>query len=427
MVIERSRYDARRVGEHLSPEALPALRELDLEHVVLDAAHCSSPSIVSYWPARQASEHPYLFSPFGHGANLSRTAFDLSLAREASARGVNLWTGSLPVRIEGGPGEWSLRLRGGDQTGRERTLHAQFLVDATGRAAWVARRMGELPCRHDSLIGIHGLVVAPDRARENSHALWIEAGENGWWYSAPLRNHEIVVVYMTDADLLAGETGGPDVVWRQRLREAPRTLERLRGLELPAKVRVAPAQSQRLARVFGRGWAAVGDAAYAFDPLSASGIRKALEDGVAVSSAVAAALKADYALLEQYQQKIVDTFARYLTQKIANYRLVQDWPHAPFWQRRHRPPSEVDRIWLDPRALVVASRSERVESAIGSLLDLCPAVDAQQILCLAAHPLPAHQLVRRYQVDNDTCTDREIIAAIQALMESGYLQRGEEA
>jgi flavin-dependent dehydrogenase len=199
-----------------------------------------------------------------------------------------LLTDTAPVRIEGGPGEWSLGLRG-DQTGGGRTLHAQFLVDATGRAAWLARWMGQLPHRHDCLIGIHGLVVAPDRTREISHALWIEASENGWWYSAPLRSDDLVVVYMTDADLLAGHSGGPNAVWRQRLREAPRTLERLRGLDLPAKVRVAPAQSQRLARVFGRGWAAVGDAACAFDPLSPSGIRKALEDGVRAASAVAAA------------------------------------------------------------------------------------------------------------------------------------------
>lgn len=423
-VIERSGYGARRVGEHLSPEALPALRKLRLEHVVRDPAHGASLSILSYWPAGRASEHPYLFNLYGHGINLDRPAFDRSLAREASVRGVVLLSDAVPCGLEGGPRQWRLALRGGNQTGPGRTLRAQFLVDATGRAAWVARRMGERPRRHDGLVGLHGRCVARDRTCRVTDALWIESSESGWWYSAPLRGSEMVVVYMTDADLLAGQGGGADAVWRQRLRETPRTLERLKGFALPARVRVAPAQSQRLARVFDSGWVAVGDAACAFDPLSASGIRKALEDGILVADAVAAALGGDDDLLERYQQRVADRFATYLHERAASYRLVQEWPHAPFWQRRHRPPSTADRIWLDPTGTIVAARSKLTDSVTNPLSDECPTVDHRRLVRLAAHPVPAHQLVRMYRVDKDLCTDREVIVVIQGLLTAGVLQRG---
>jgi len=423
-VIERSGYDARRVGEHLSPEALPALRQLKLEHVARDPAHGQSPSIVSYWPARRAAEHPYLFGLHGHGINLCRTAFDRSLAREAIARGVVLLTDAVPCGLEGGPGEWRLTLRGGNQTGPGRTLHAKFLVDATGRAAWVARRMGERPRRHDDLVGLHGLCVARDRARRTGDALWIEASEHGWWYSAPMRGDDMVVVHMTDAEMLAGQPGGPGAVWRRRLAETPRTLERLEGFELPAKIRVALAQSQRLAHVFGRGWAAVGDAAYALDPLSASGISKALEDGIRAAEAVADALGGSAGLLERYQQRVADIFAQYLAERTAIYRLVKDWPHAPFWQCRHRPPSGTDRIWLDPAGTIVTSRAQHADGVTNSLLNQYPIVDAQQLLHLAANPVQAHHLVRMYQAGNNPCTDHEIIVVIQDLLTSGSLLRG---
>jgi flavin-dependent dehydrogenase len=112
---------------------------------------------------------------------------------------------------------------------------------------------------------------------------------------------------------------------------APR-LDRCRFVRGSIVVRAAP--SYLLDRVAGARWLAVGDAAAAYDPLSAQGIHKALADGLKAAETIAAALASDTDIAPAYAASIGDSFEEYRTNRNFFYRLETRWAGSSFWQRR---------------------------------------------------------------------------------------------
>jgi flavin-dependent dehydrogenase len=93
-------------------------------------------------------------------------------------------------------------------------------------------------------------------------------------------------------------------------------------------------ETSSLERAAGEGWAAVGDAAAMWDPLSSSGILKALRSGRAAAKALTADLGGERGALERYCQDRADEFTRYLSARQAHYSLEQRWTGEEFWRRR---------------------------------------------------------------------------------------------
>ena len=71
---------------------------------------------------------------------------------------------------------------------------------------------------------------------------------------------------MTDADLIRPDANARDA-WESALEDAPLTRSRLR-LPTSFSPYIRTARSQRLNKIQGSGWLAVGDAAMSYDPLS---------------------------------------------------------------------------------------------------------------------------------------------------------------
>jgi len=84
----------------------------------------------------------------------------------------------------------------------------------------------------------------------------------------------------------------------------------------------------------GKAWAAAGDAAAAFDPLSSYGLTTALWSGHQAALAAAAALASDDAPLAQYAAGLRSAVGRFLAEQRAVHALERRWPSLPFWQRR---------------------------------------------------------------------------------------------
>ena len=209
-------------------------------------------------------------------------------------------------------------------TGKSRELSGRWLVDATGRKAFLA---GKLGCRAqvvDRLIGATALLPV------SASAQWIliEAVENGWWYSAPLPGARTVFAYMTDSDLWSASR------WRELLKEAPLTSERASLTASWPPVRVVSAASLLRRPVTGPGWMLAGDAAFAVDPLSGQGVYKAIEAGLQSAAALARAFEGDASGMAEYESWTVESFRSYLTVRRQFYHSVDRWPGSSFWQRR---------------------------------------------------------------------------------------------
>src|SRR6185312_4207845 len=226
---------------------------------------------------------------------------------------------------------WSLKLRGGIER-----IEASWVIDATGRSAAFAVRQGARRLAADRLVG----VAVRFRAPGSDPSTLVEAQPDGWWYSAATPESGLVVVWMSDADLVRrqGLSNGPR--WFEHLARSRHTAARVAGAVVEAGPVVRAAHSQRLSDFGGDRWVAAGDAACTLDPLSSQGILKALRTGKIASFVALDGLEGpgDRAAssLTRYRQLLAAEYSQYLETRAWFYGEERRWPESPFWARRRR-------------------------------------------------------------------------------------------
>jgi flavin-dependent dehydrogenase len=99
---------------------------------------------------------------------------------------------------------------------------------------------------------------------------------------------------------------------------------------------VFPAVSQRLRRAaYDARWLAVGDAALAVDPISGSGVVRALRTARAAAATVLAMLTGDESRpIAAYEAERDRECTQYLRERAQYYGAERRWDSAPFWRRR---------------------------------------------------------------------------------------------
>jgi flavin-dependent dehydrogenase len=332
IVIERTEYAALRVGEHLTPNTKPLLTALGLEGMLDSPLHVSCPGIRSAWGSHEPEDKDYVFNAYGEGWNLSRPEFDRSLALHVAGLGAEVLTRTKMVDISRVSATWQITLASED--GLFEVL-ADFAIDATGRSAALSKRMGSQPIVYDDLVGIFGRGAD---ASPMSRWVLIEAQEEGWWYSAGLADGGLIATFLTDPDLFDLSQAGRAFAWRKQLGKS--SITRARGLADGDAVdlHVRTARTQRLDRVAGEAWMAIGDAAMSFDPLSSEGISKGFKLGLKAGAIASAFCRGERSAAEAYEREADAAFVDYLATRRAFYEVEQRWRNAPFWRRRHALP-----------------------------------------------------------------------------------------
>jgi flavin-dependent dehydrogenase len=331
IVIERSAYDTPRIGETLPPMSRQLLADLGVWDRFVRAEHRPSFGICSAWGRADLHENDFIFNAYGHGWHVDRTRFDEMLALAAAEAGADVRRGArLVSQAQRTSGEWDLEI--GSAAG---SLHcrARFVIDASGRAASFARKQGARRTVTDHLIGVAAF-LRTSAPPPDSRTL-VEAVEQGWWYSARLPNSQLVMAYMTDADVYATRRRRPSVSWDEQLRQAPHTYARAQDHSIAPAPFVFAANSSRLDVVAGRNWLAVGDAAMAFDPLSSQGVCQALKSGRLAAGLIRDHWGGDVAAMPGYAQFVNRSFESFLSSKHRYYGREKRWPQSLFWSRRH--------------------------------------------------------------------------------------------
>jgi flavin-dependent dehydrogenase len=334
-LVERTRYDTWRVGEMLPAGARPLLEYLGAWRAFVDQAHRPTHATGAAWGSNGVAWAHAIFSGRGPGWHLDRCRFDAGLAglvREAG--GLVLTAARVLDEERAHGGRWRVTVGVGND-GQPIELSASHLIDATGRAAVVARRRGARRCVDDRLVGVVGRLRLPEP--QHNEATLVEAVEEGWWYTAPVPGQSMVAALLTDSDIVRARALRRPPQWLRLAARVNGLSSRAAPLRLDAAPVVRPAFSQRLVPMAGEGWIAAGEAAAAFDPLSSMGIGHALASGIAAARVVHRAVcGADAAARERYCASAAQHYERYRTRQAAVYALERRWPEAPFWTRRQR-------------------------------------------------------------------------------------------
>ncbi|WP_321477573.1 tryptophan 7-halogenase [uncultured Paludibaculum sp.] len=265
LVVEESQFDTARRGEMLPPSVMSLIERLGAAEDFAAGQHWPVWGVVSEWGPEGASVRDFITSPYGSGWHLDRVSFDRMLARVAARWGSEVQLGVPMEKIRRDGREWVL------QSGST-LARTPFVVDASGRRGWLLRRMGVRARNEGNLIGL--AATWPDATAD--HWTRIRAVEGGWWYTAMLPGGQRLAAFFTDVGGCNLQGAGWSDVWRSMAHSCP--------VAAPQEMapRIAAAHTMWREQVEGEAWMAIGDAALARDPLSASGIRWALESGLRV-------------------------------------------------------------------------------------------------------------------------------------------------
>lgn len=344
-LLERTRFEAPRIGESLAPNLQEPLRELGLWSEFLALAPLPSWGNGSLWGDAAQRSHSHLLNPYGCGWHVDRRAFDHLLAHAAAAAGASLFEGVALQRSMHREGCWWLQTTPSTLQAEapDETLCARVLIDATGRRAQVARALGAQRMLFDRLVGVAVHWAGVDAA-EQGHLL-VEAAREGWWYSAPLpggAQHDtdaMIAMLMTDADLCGRLRLTVAESWQAILQSTQATRQRLGPAHRISTPQVHCAHSQRLRRDRASDaglWLAVGDATLAVDPISGSGVLRALRTARAAADTVSELLARPHAwkgTLDVYEAERDKECTNYLLERAQYYAAEQRFD-TPFWQRR---------------------------------------------------------------------------------------------
>ena len=315
--------NARRFGESLIGGARPLLRDLELLSVVEQGPHLPCYGNASAWGDGTLVTTDFIRDPNGPGWHLDRATFDNDV-RDAAIKAGAIYCKGRVCSVKWADDVWQLNM---DRS----SMRARWLIDATGRSAMMARRLGIARSKDDRLCAIYAWFAAAPS--DHDARTLIEAVEHGWWYSALLPGRVRVAILHVDSDTLPRREATPRF-WHMHIARTTHLRAVLSDATCLTMPRATAAGGTRLAEFAGDRWLAAGDAAMAFDPLSSRGIFNSLYSGMRAAQAVASALGGDGDAPLRYAQGLERIYSAYQTQRHVAYGAEQRWLESPFWTRR---------------------------------------------------------------------------------------------
>lgn len=282
------------------PQMNMLLTELGLREVLRKCAPQECPGIVSKWFGAELVEHDFIFSPAGSAWHVDRGVFDQALLQCAEQSGAAIYTISqLSVSTEHAGG---IELR--DDANNVR-LWCRYAIDASGTSSVMARALGAT--RRVFARRVAARTVVRRDALVGDQRLWIERGEQGWYYATPVGADRLQFS-------VVGEREHFRHGWRARLATVCARCEILALYrQLPfasAQWVVCSFEVSRLCPTVGRRWLAVGDAAAAIDPLAGQGMYWAMHSAQAAARAIVEHAAGSGDALHDYGEAVTSRFER---------------------------------------------------------------------------------------------------------------------
>ena len=298
LLLERERFPREHVGESLLPASIPILETLGVIEDVEAAGFTPKYGATMVW-GRDDAPWSWHFREtnerYSHAYQVLRPQFDQILLENSRRAGVEVREGwrALDVRFEGERAA-AVVCRPEDG-GAEQTIEAAWVVDATGQAGLIGRRLAlrETDEFFRNLAVYSYFHGAQRLERIDAGNIFIEAFEHGWSWAIPLPDDVMSVGVVVDAAWGAERLAeaSPEQFLERQLASAAHTRAMLASASRIEQARVVRDWSYVSQRLVGEGYILVGDAACFVDPLFSSGVHLALSSAVLASAYVTSALR----------------------------------------------------------------------------------------------------------------------------------------
>ena len=293
------------LGECLPPESKPLLDQLGLWSKLRNDGHRICHGNLAVWENNSLYSNEFIYSPWGHGWQLDREAFDRMLLNEAKRNGTDILSNTKISNIHSKNNAWLVN-------GADKHFIVKFLVDASGRSGWISHKLGARRHAYDNQIAIVGK-FQNNIGNDNDSFTLVEASENGWWYTSSLPNGNRIVIFFTDP--INAHLNRDRFPFLNEISKTTHISKRV----FPHYIMqndplLVPANTTILDNITGYNWLAVGDSAITHDPISSYGLTFALQTGFKAVSSIVSACEGDRLALHKYEEDLNHQFMRFLLQ-----------------------------------------------------------------------------------------------------------------
>ena len=326
-LIEQKRFPRSHLGETLSPGVMALLKAADM-HATIEAA--GFPGVNSVWV--DWGDGPRLREHEGEqGLLVDRGEFDSRLLERARSFGVRIHQPAQVVEQAWEVGKWRLTV---DAEGTSKSLDADFVADASGRRG-ISRRQTRTGASTLAIYGYWRGASLPTRPR-------IEAGQDCWYWGVPLPDGSYNTLAFVDPNWFRSVPGATMSDRFLQLIRRSGLMEECCDVELVTPVRAIDATPYLGSDCVAASRIQLGDAALAIDPISSSGVQKAIQSalsGAIVANTLLRRPELTDAALGFYRGQLTESSERHRRWAAGHYRDVADKRDRPFWRDRSTMPA----------------------------------------------------------------------------------------
>jgi halogenation protein CepH len=288
VLLEREKFPRDHVGESLLPASIPVLEELGVLQQIEKENFPKKLGATMVW-GNDDKPWSWYFSEtnrtYPHSYQVSRPRFDQILLENSRSFGVDVREAANVFEVltdEDSGAVHGVRYRSDE--GVVNALEADFVIDASGQSALLARAMKLR--KWDTFfqnLAVYAYYKGARRLPEpNESNIFIESYRQGWMWTIPLKDGLSSVGAVVDSEASQSRLTklGPDDFLKQQISQTARTGNMLSDAEMVDGPHVIRDWSYTTNRMVGDGWMLVGDAACFVDPLFSSGVHLALMSAV---------------------------------------------------------------------------------------------------------------------------------------------------
>ncbi|WP_157652898.1 NAD(P)/FAD-dependent oxidoreductase [Burkholderia ubonensis] len=329
LLVERSRSWPRpQIGEALTPGVRNIIDLLDANDAL------ETVPILAGKPTRLRWTSEAIETVAHDGAVVDRAAFDAALVRLAQARGVAVLRPASLVRVDGRPGSWRVQIATSEGLPE---VDATAVLDAQGRQS----RREPQRLRAPRLSTLWAEIPASARGPGADRATRVDALPDGWMWGAALPSGRYRIMFTFDPSMRGDAPAREPETLLRRACARSALFEEMAGLRWCNAPSMCASTPYIDALAWQEGRVKLGDAAFALDPISSSGVEKAmrfsLQAVIALNTWCRASNAMEQALARRfYESRLVESAARHFAWSAGYYR--QAWcGESPFWRGRSTP------------------------------------------------------------------------------------------
>ena len=299
-LLEREKSPPFKVGESLVPYTYGTFERLGIVER-LKKSRFQRKHSVQFFSGSGRSSAPFYFAetdPHERSTTwqVRRSEFDALLLENAVERGVQLRQG-VQVQDILFDGEQAVGVRAQAGDGLAVEIPARVVVDATGRSALIARKLGlkvaEPHLQKVSIFSHFRGALRDPGIDEGATLVMHTRNRDSWFWYIPLADDLVSVGVVGDLETLMRQPGEAQARFEEEIRNCPALEGRLAAAEQVIPVRVVQDFSYCAERIAGDGWVLVGDAFAFLDPIYSTGVLLALKSGELAADTIGRCLRED--------------------------------------------------------------------------------------------------------------------------------------